>query len=65
MLFSQIGAWAPFKIDALGLATVLGASELNIMFGTLLRSQYLECVPTLATYIVAGNYFAKPISGFT
>ena len=64
MLFSQVGAWAPFKIDALGLATLLEADELNLMFGTLLRSQYLECVPTLAAYVAARNYFAKPLPGF-
>lgn len=37
----------PFKIDALGLVTLLGAPEVNRHIGKLVRSRYLEYLPLL------------------
>ncbi len=64
MLLSSIKSWAPFKIDALGLVTMLGAMELDTAIGRLVHSRYTEYVPLLAPHIIAGNSIIKPMAGF-
>lgn len=55
--------WAPFHIDALGIVTLLGASDVNLAVGTLIASP-AEYLPVLAGNVIADNSFTKPIPGF-
>lgn len=50
-------AWAPFKIDALGLLTLLGANKVDISLGRLAHSYWLEYMPLLAGYVFEGDQF--------
>jgi len=56
--------WAPFRLDALGLVTLLGAEEVNAAIGALEHSLFTECLPLFGTYMIAGNKFTRPIPGF-
>ena len=56
--------WSPFKIDALGLVTLLGAEEINASVGRLVRSQLLEYFPLLGAFVIAGNAFRNKQAGF-
>lgn len=60
-----LSAWAPFKIDALGLLTLLGADEVNISVGRLAHSCWLEYMPLLAGYVFAADRFRAKQPGFT
>jgi hypothetical protein len=58
--------WAPFKIDALGLVTLLGAADVNKAVGRLVRSRYTTFLPILGAFVIAGNDFTNPASaGYT
>ena len=57
--------WQPFRIDALGLITLLGASELDIAIGQLFFPSTTEFAPLLAPFIISNNSFTKPIPGVT
>jgi hypothetical protein len=57
--------WAPFRIDALGLVTLLGVDELNLAIGRLARNSFTEYLPLLGGYIIANNSFVKPTPGFS
>lgn len=65
MYLRTLKVWAPFRIDALGLVTILGAEELNLAIGRLARNKYTEYLPLLGGYIIAQNSITKPIPGFT
>ncbi|OAL34066.1 hypothetical protein AYO20_06714 [Fonsecaea nubica] len=56
--------WSPFHIDALGLVTLLGAEEVNAAVGRLVSSAYLEYLPLLGAYVIAGNRFTDKAAGF-
>ncbi len=56
--------WAPFRLDALGLVTLLRAEEVNVAIGALQHSLFTECLPLFGTYMIAGNKFTRPIPGF-
>ena len=49
--------WAPIRIDALGLVTFLVAEELNLYIGRLVRSRWLEYMPLLGAFVIAGDRF--------
>ncbi|KAF2814165.1 uncharacterized protein BDZ99DRAFT_554506 [Mytilinidion resinicola] len=59
-----LAKWAPFKIDALGLVTLLGVREVDQAIGKLTYHRYLEFLPLLGAHVVAGNAYLKPIRGF-
>jgi hypothetical protein len=64
----SLASWADgtgLHIDALGLVTILGAEEMDISIGRLVPSAYLNFLPLLGAFIVAGNRFTKKQSGFT
>lgn len=63
MLLSQLQSWAPFRLDALGIVTLLGAHELDIAIGRLAKNRFTEYLPLLGAYVVAGNNITKPIPG--
>ncbi|EPE35625.1 hypothetical protein GLAREA_11325 [Glarea lozoyensis ATCC 20868] len=56
--------WSPFKLDALGLVTLLGAEEVSNAVGALEHSRYAEYLPLFGTYLVAANKFTAPIPGY-
>src|SRR5579859_2437338 len=56
--------WSAFKIDALGLVTLLGADEVDIAVGRLGQNPYTDCLPLLGAYVFASNHFTKAIPGF-
>lgn len=65
MSANGLRSWAPFKIDALGLVTILGAEEINRKVGRLCVSRVTEFVPLVAGQIIADNSFTSSIPGFT
>ncbi|EXJ57258.1 hypothetical protein A1O7_07605 [Cladophialophora yegresii CBS 114405] len=56
--------WSPFNIDALGLVTLLGAEEINAAVGRLVASAYLEYLPLLGAYVIAGDRFTEKAAGW-
>jgi hypothetical protein len=57
--------WGPFRIDALGLVTMIGAEEVDGAIGRLVSNPWTEYLPLLGSFIVAGNRFVQPIPGVT
>jgi len=57
--------WAPFKIDALGLVTLLGAEEVDDAIGRLAQSTYLEYMPLLGAFVIAGDRFREKKPSFS
>ncbi|GIK05564.1 hypothetical protein Aspvir_009677 [Aspergillus viridinutans] len=60
-----LSSWAPFKIDALGLVTLLGADEVNTSVGRLAPSYWMEFMPLLAGFVFAGDRFRSKQASFT
>ncbi|KAL6242378.1 hypothetical protein RBB50_010517 [Rhinocladiella similis] len=56
--------WSPFQIDALGLVTLLGADEVNGAVGRLVKSAYLEYLPILGAFVIAGNQITNKAAGW-
>ena len=59
----NIKNWSPFKIDALGIVTLLGADAVRKSLGRLVYSPF-EYLPLLAGHIFADNSVMEPIPGF-
>jgi hypothetical protein len=63
----DVKAWSdkvPFKMDALGLVTLLGADEVSTAIGSLQRRRYTGALPLLAAFILAGDRFTSIQPGF-
>ncbi|KAJ4369183.1 hypothetical protein N0V83_006267 [Neocucurbitaria cava] len=60
---ASVKSWSPFKIDALGIVTLLGADAVRKSLGRLTYSPF-EYFPLLAGHIFADNSVADPIPGF-
>ena len=56
--------WSPFKIDALGLVTLLGTQSVDYAVGRLVRNPYTEWLPLLGAYTIASDQVVEPIPGF-
>ncbi|PYH71694.1 uncharacterized protein BO88DRAFT_433646 [Aspergillus vadensis CBS 113365] len=56
--------WRPFKIDALGIITLLGSEEIDAWVGRLVPSRWLEYMPLLAINVVATNQFLRKQPSF-
>ncbi|KAJ5505606.1 Aldo/keto reductase [Penicillium expansum] len=63
--WNSLSSWSPFKIDALGLVTLLGADEVNSSVGRLAPSYWLEYMPLLASFIFANDRFRSKQAAFT
>jgi hypothetical protein len=61
----NLKTWAPFKIDALGLVTLLGQEQVNAKIGRLVREGYLDFMPLLGAFVIAGNLFSDRQAGFS
>ena len=64
MLFHYLERWAPFRIDALGLVTLLGAERVDQVVGRLAHHRLTSYLPLLGAFKIAGNDFVQPIPGF-
>jgi hypothetical protein len=60
----HLSTWAPFKIDALGLVTLLGQEQVNAKLGRLVREGYLDFMPLLGAFVIAGDLFRERQAGF-
>ena len=56
--------WEPFHIDALGLVTLLGSEEVKLYIGRLVSSRWLEYLPLLGAFVIAGDRFKEKIPSF-
>jgi hypothetical protein len=63
-ILSGIKSWAPFKIDALGIITLLGSQNVRQSISCLSLSPLAEYLPILAPQIIADNSIAISIPGF-
>ena len=62
---SSLQEWAPFRIDALGLVTILGADRVDLVLGQLAQSYLTEWLPLLGAYTIASNRIVEPLPGFS
>lgn len=56
--------WGPFKIDALGIITLLGAEQVSVAFGRLVNNRYSNALPTVGAYVFPANTYTTPVPGF-
>ncbi|KIW12525.1 hypothetical protein PV08_09802 [Exophiala spinifera] len=63
-LWESVHNWSPFEIDALGLVTLLGADEVNGAVGRLVKNAYLEYLPILGAFVIAGNQITNKAAGW-
>ncbi|KAK5051420.1 hypothetical protein LTR84_003072 [Exophiala bonariae] len=56
--------WQPFRLDALGLVTLLGAEEVSRAIGGLQHSTITEYLPLMGAYLIAANRFTDPLPGY-
>lgn len=63
-LLGYLKDFAPFKLDALGIVTLLGAEQVNNHVGKLVRSRWLEYLPLLGAYVIASDAFTEKQPGF-
>ena len=59
----HLATWAPFRLDALGLITLLGAAEVDRSLGQLIHNKWFEYLPLLAANVIASDSFTRPIPG--
>ncbi|MCJ1323574.1 hypothetical protein MMC10_000235 [Thelotrema lepadinum] len=59
-----LGDWSPFRLDALGIVTLLGAEEVNRAIGRLISSPVTDYLPLLGAFVAAGDNISDPIPGF-
>lgn len=60
---SSFLAWSPFKVDALGLVTLLGSEEADRTIGRLVSSSITEYLPLVAGFVVANDRFKDHVPG--
>lgn len=65
MALESLKDWTPFSIDALGLVTMLGAEEIDRAIGRLVQNPWVDYLPYLGGFVVAGNKFVQPLPGTT
>lgn len=63
MVLDSLSRWSPFRIDALGLVTMLGAEEVDRAIGRLVQNPLVDFLPLLGAFVVAGNRFVQPVPG--
>ena len=61
---TKVKNWAPFKIDALGLVTLLGAGPVDQAVGRLSRNRFVDHLPFLALNVVAGDDINQAQPGY-
>ncbi|KAH6880013.1 hypothetical protein B0T10DRAFT_495667 [Thelonectria olida] len=64
---SRLTSWAQnnnLQFDALGLVTFLGAEEVNASVGRLVQSSWVEFLPLLGAFVIAGDRFTGKQPGY-
>ncbi|OAP54967.1 hypothetical protein AYL99_10667 [Fonsecaea erecta] len=64
VLLGYLRNFQPFRLDALGIVTLLGAEQVNQHVGKLVRSRWLEYMPLLGAYVIASDEFTDKQAGF-
>ncbi|KAL4902372.1 hypothetical protein BDW74DRAFT_158414 [Aspergillus multicolor] len=62
--WQKLSEWEPFRVDALGLITLLGAEDIDTWVGRLVPSRWLEYMPLLAMYVIAADRFRRKTPSF-
>src|SRR5947209_13311360 len=62
--WQSLSSWAPLRIDALGIVTLLGAEEIDASLGRLAQSRWLEYMPLLAGFVFASDRFREKQSSY-
>lgn len=62
---SSVNKWSPFRLDALGLVTLIGAEEVCVAIGGLQFSWLTEYLPLLGSFLIASNRFTQPLPSYT
>ncbi|KAK3316860.1 hypothetical protein B0H66DRAFT_306813 [Apodospora peruviana] len=65
MGFPVIHLGAPFRLDALGLVSLVGALEVATAIGALQRNWITDYLPLLGSFLVAEDRLTTPLPGFT
>ncbi|KAK7427767.1 hypothetical protein QQZ08_005705 [Neonectria magnoliae] len=64
---SRVTSWAQdnnLQFDALGLVTFLGAEEVHASVGRLVQSSWVEFLPLLGAFVIAGDRFTGKQPGY-
>ena len=61
----HLKSWSPFRLDALGLLTMLGADEMSREVGSLSANTLVSWMPLLGANVVPSNSFVDPLHGYT
>ncbi|CAF9916076.1 hypothetical protein IMSHALPRED_002964 [Imshaugia aleurites] len=61
----RLSSWSPFRLDALGLLTMLGADEMSREIGSLAGNTLVSCLSLLGGHVVPSNAFADPLHRHT
>ena len=61
----DLRAWAPFRLDALGLLTMLGTNEMSREIGSLSANTLVSWLSLLGGNVVPSNAFVQPLHGYT
>lgn len=62
-MLESVAKWTPFRIDALGIVTMLGAEEIDRAVGRLIENPIAEYLPLLGAFVIAGNRYVQPVPG--
>lgn len=62
-MLEVIRRWAPFRIDALGIVTIVGAEEVDRAIGRLVPNNIADFLPLLGAFVICGNRFVQPVVG--
>lgn len=63
--FRNLRSWSPFRLDALGLLTMLGADEMSREIGSLSANMLVSWMSLLGGNVIPSNAFVDPLHGFT
>ncbi|KAK4104143.1 hypothetical protein N658DRAFT_557108 [Parathielavia hyrcaniae] len=61
---NHLAGWSPFRLDAFGLVTPIGAEEVATAIGGLQRNWITEYLPLLGSFLVAEDKITAPLPGF-
>jgi len=62
---SYLASWSPFRLDALGLVTLIGAEEVSNAVGALQHNRFTEYLPLFGQFLVAEDRLTTPLPGYT
>ncbi|KAJ5788249.1 hypothetical protein N7457_003239 [Penicillium paradoxum] len=65
MYLDVLKHWSAFKIDALGLVTLLGVEAVDRAVGRLVQNPFTDWLPLMGAYTIASDQVVEPTPGFT